>query len=370
MERALQAVTSLECLSSIAVLTQADSVNGQDLSERGMTSFSTGSGTGIHSSREDHTDLGKLLNGHMVHENFTSLELDENLLGRATLSSPHTPLIGHIQRQFSSSANVSLSCATLISHSSLEERSFTGTYHELHESSHSSQRPLPAEILSKTDIPSQQQYSRDHPHSSPHDSHYDSEHGPSPYNDQMTSPHAASFTGDGLTDTFSSEVPIITQHLLTAQIEVPLSGVINAQSHWGNLPVNLADPSMFSTFLSSDGHLLSTSLSTPQAVSHSEPSQPTFSTVTPNSSIMLPGLPQTSFSGLSPPPSELMDSPPSKQQLPQFIAAFGHQLTSHSGIPKDLQPSHSSIAPPAGFTVTGATATSTNNTSSSITKSN
>ncbi|XP_077304647.1 INO80 complex subunit D [Lithobates pipiens] len=371
LERALQAVTSLECLSSIAVLTQADGVAAQDLSERGMTSsFSAGSGTtGIHSlSRVDHTDLGKLLNGHMVHENFSSLELDENLLGRATLSSPPTPLSGHIQRQFSSSANVGLSSATLISHSSLEERSFTGTYHELHESSHSSQRHLPAEILSKTEnlITSQQQYSSDHPHSSPHDSHYDSEHVPSPYSDQITSPHAASFAGDGLTDTFSSEVPIITQHLLTTQMEVPLSGVVNAQSHWGNLPVNLGDPSTFSTFLSSDGHLLSTSLSTPQAVSHSEPSQPTFSTVTPNSSNMLPGLPQTSFSGLSPPPSELMDSMPSKQQLPQFIAAFGHQLTSHSGIPKDLQPSHSSIAPPAGFTVTGATATSTNNTSSSI----
>ncbi|KAM9305920.1 INO80 complex subunit D isoform 2-T2 [Gastrophryne carolinensis] len=373
LERALQAVTSLECLSSMVVLTQSDSVTGQDLSDRGMT-FSASSGTtGIHSmSREDPADFGKLLNGRIVHENFTSLELDENLLGRATLSSPSTPLSGHIQRQFSSSANAGLSSATLISHSSLKERSFTGTYHELHEGSHSSQRALPAEILSKTEnvIASQQQYSSDHPHSSPHNSHYESEHDPSPYSDQITSPHAASFSGDGLTDTFPSEVPIITQHLLTTQIEVPLSGIVNAHTHWRNLPVNLGDPTTFSTFLSTDGHLISTSLSTPQAISHSEPVQPTFSTVTPNSSNMLPGLPQTSLSGLSPSPSELMDSTTSKQQLPQFIAAFGHQLTSHSGIPKDLQPSHSSIAPPAGFTVTGATATSTNNTTSSITNTN
>ncbi|XP_063788728.1 INO80 complex subunit D [Pseudophryne corroboree] len=369
LERALQAVTSLECLSSIVVLAQSDGASSQDLSDRGIPSFSTGSGgQDIHSlSRGDHADLGELLNGRMVHENFTSLELDENLLGRATLSSSSAPLSGHIQRQYSSSVNVGLTSATLISHSLLEERSFTGTYHGLH----ASQRPLPAEILSKAEnvITSKQQYSSEHSHSSPHGSHYDSEHVPSPYSDQMTSPHAAAF-GEGLAVTFSSEVPIITQHLLTNQMEVPLSGVVNPRTHWGNLPVNLSDPSAFSTFISSDGHLLSTSLSTPQAVSHSEAAQPTFSTVTPNSSNMLPGLPQTSFSGLSPPPSELMDSTSPKQQLPQFIAAFGHQLTSHSGIPKDLQPSHSSIAPPAGFAVTGATSTSTNNTSSPFTKPN
>jgi hypothetical protein len=77
---------------------------------------------------------------------------------------------------------------------------------------------------------------------------------------------------------------------------------------------------------------------------------------------VLPGLPQTSFSGMGP-SAELMASTSPKQQLPQFSAAFGHQLSSHSGIPKDLQPSHSSIAPPTGFTATGATATSTNNAS-------
>ncbi|XP_075464660.1 INO80 complex subunit D [Ascaphus truei] len=359
LERALQAVTSLECLSSIAVLTQADSVTGQDLSDRGIATFSTSAGgPEIQSlSREDPTDLGELLNGHIVHDNFSSLELDENLLGSATLSSSS----GHIQRQFSSSANVGLTSASLISQSSLGERAFPGTFHGLHEGSHVTQRPLPVELLSKADdlITSRKQYSSEHSHSSPQGSRYDSEHVPSPYSDQITSPHAASYSGDCLAATFSTEVPIMAQHLL----EVPLSGVVNSRTHWGNLPVNFGDPSAFSTFISSDGHLLSTSLSTPPATSHTETTQPTFSTVTPNSSNMLPGLPQTSFSGLNTPPSELMDPTFSKLPLPQFSAAFGHQLTSHSGIPKDLQPSHSSIAPPTGFAVTGATATGTNNSS-------
>ncbi|XP_053327032.1 INO80 complex subunit D [Spea bombifrons] len=370
LERALQAVTSLECLSSIAVLAHSDSVTGQDLSDRGIAAFSAVSaGPEI---RDVPADLGELLNGRMVHENFTSLELDENLLGSDTLSSPSAPLSGHIQREFStSSANVGLTSAALISQSSLEEGAFPGTFHGLHEGSHATQQSLPAEILSKADdlITSQQQYNNDHSHSSPHGSHYD-KHVQSPYNEQITSPHDTSFSSDSLAVSFSSDVPIITQHLLTSQLEVPLCGVVNPRTHWGNLPVNLGDPTAFGTFLSSDGHLLSTSLSTPPTTTHSENTQPAFSTVTPNSSNMLPGLPQTSFSGLSPPPSELMDSTSPKQQLPQFIAAFGHQLNSHSGIPKDLQPSHSSIAPPTGFTATGATATSTNNSSTLFTSPN
>uniref|UniRef100_A0A8C5QSA9 INO80 complex subunit D n=1 Tax=Leptobrachium leishanense TaxID=445787 RepID=A0A8C5QSA9_9ANUR len=367
LERALQAVTSLECLSSIAVLAHADCVTGQDLSDRGITAFSTG-----QEIREVTADLGELLNGRLVHENFTSLELDESLLESATLSSSSAPLSGQIQRSFSSSANVGLTSATLISQSSLEERPLLGAFHGHHENNHATQQPFPAAILTKADdlITSQQQYGRDQSHSSPHRSHYDSEHVPSPYNDQITSPHTTSFASDSMPTTFPPDCPIITQHLLTTQIEVPLAGVVNTRTHWGSLPVNFSDSSAFSTFISSDGHLLSTSLSTPPTTSHSETTQPAFSTVTPNSSSMLPGLPQTSFSGLSPTPSELLDSVSHKQQLPQFIAAFGHQLTSHSGIPKDLQPSHSAIAPPTGFTVTGATATSTNNSSTSFTSPN
>ncbi|KAM6348809.1 INO80 complex subunit D isoform 1-T6 [Alca torda] len=373
LERALQAVTSLECLSTIGVLTQTDGVPVQELSDRGIGVFSTGAGApGMQSlSREVNTDLGELLNGRIVHDNFSGLELDENLLRSATLSNPPTPLAGQIQGQFSAPANVGLTSATLISQSGLGERAFPGQFHGLHDGSHASQRPHPAQLLSKADdlITSRQQYSSDHSHSSPHGSHYDSEHVPSPYSDHITSPHTTSFSGDNLAATFSAEMPMMAQHLLPTQLDVPLSGVVNPRTHWGNLPVNLGDPSPFSNLLGADGHLLSTSLSTPPTTSHSETTQPAFATVTPNSSSVLPGLPQTSFSGMGPASAELMASTSPKQQLPQFSAAFGHQLSSHSGIPKDLQPSHSSIAPPTGFAVTSATATSTNNASAPFTTS-
>ncbi|KAI1237098.1 hypothetical protein IHE44_0014353 [Lamprotornis superbus] len=356
LERALQAVTSLECLSTIGVLTQTDGVPVQELSDRAIGVFSTGAGApGMQSlSREVNTDLGELLNGRIVHDNFSGLELDENLLRSATLSNPPTPLAGQIQGQFSAPANVGLTSATLISQSGLGERAFPGQFHGLHDGSHASQRPHPAQLLSKADdlITSRQQYSSDHSHSSPHGSHYDSEHVPSPYSDHITSPHTTSFSGDNLAATFSAEMPMMAQHLLPTQLDVPLSGVVNPRTHWGNLPVNLGDPSPFSNLLGADGHLLSTSLSTPPTTSHSETTQPAFATVTPNSSSVLPGLPQTSFSGMGPASAELMGSTSPKQQLPQFSAAFGHQLSSHSGIPKDLQPSHSSIAPPTGFAVT------------------
>ncbi|XP_029462181.1 INO80 complex subunit D isoform X1 [Rhinatrema bivittatum] len=373
LERALQAVTSLECLSTIGVLTQTDGVPIQELSDRGIGVFSTGAGaSGIQSlNREVNADLGELLNGRIVHDNFSSLELDENLLRSATLSNPSTPLSG----QFSAPASVSLTSATLINQSALGERAFQGPFHGLHDGSHASQRPHPAQLLSKADdlITSRQQYSSDHSHSSPHGSHYDSEHVPSPYSDHITSPHTTSYSNDNLAATFTAEVPMMAQHLLTSQLDVPLTGVVNPRTQWGSLPVNLGDPSPFSSIICADGHLLSTSLSTPPTTSHSETIQPVFSTVTPNSSSVLPGLPQTSFSGMGPSSSELMASSSPKQQqspLPQFSAAFGHQLSSHSGIPKDLQPTHSSIAPPTGFTVTGATATSTNNVSVPFTTPN
>lgn len=365
LERALQAVTSLECLSTIGVLTQSDGVPVQGLSDRGMGVFSGGTdASGIQSlSREVNSDLGELLNGRIVHDSFSSLDLDENLLRSASLSNPPTPLAGQIQGQFSAPASVGLTSATLLSQSALGERAFPGQFHGLHDGSHASQRPHPAQLLSKADdlITSRQQYSSDHSHSSPHGSHYDSEHVPSPYSDHITSPHT-SYSGDTMAATFSAEMPIMAQHLLPSQLEVPLGGVVNPRTHWGSLPVNLGDPSAFSNLLGADGHLLSTSLSTPPTTSNSETTQPAFATVTPSSSSVLPGLPQTSFSGMGP-SAELMASTSPKQQLPQFSAAFGHQLSSHSGIPKDLQPSHSSIAPPTGFTVTGATATSTNNAS-------
>lgn len=110
LERALQAVTSLECLSTIGVLSQSDGVPVQGLSDRGMGVFSTGTdASGIQSlSREVNTDLGELLNGRIVHDSFSSLELDENLLHSAPLSSPPTALAGQIQGQFSAPAALAL----------------------------------------------------------------------------------------------------------------------------------------------------------------------------------------------------------------------------------------------------------------------
>ncbi|XP_078536421.1 INO80 complex subunit D [Lissotriton helveticus] len=362
LERALQAVTSLECLSNIGVLSHSDGVAVGELTDRGIGVFSTGIGpSGLQSlTRDVHTDLGELLNGRIVHDNFSSLDLDETLLRSSSLSVSSVPLGRHIHGQFSAPANVSLTSVTLVSPSGLGERTFPGSFHGLHDSSHSSQRSLPVQLLSKVEdlITSRQHYSSDHSHSSPSGNHYDSEHVPSPYSDHIRSPHTASFTGDSLAASFSTDGPLMAQHLLSTQLEVPLSGVVNPRTHWGNLPVNLGDGSPFSNLLSADGHLLSTSLSTPPTTSHSEVIQPAFSTVTPNSTSVLPGLPQTSFSGLGPSSTEMVASTSPKLQLPQFSAAFGHQLGPHSGIPKDLQPSHSSIAPPTGLT--GATATSTN----------
>uniref|UniRef100_A0A671RVS6 INO80 complex subunit D-like n=1 Tax=Sinocyclocheilus anshuiensis TaxID=1608454 RepID=A0A671RVS6_9TELE len=112
------------------------------------------------------------------------------------------------------------------------------------------------------------------------------------------------------------------------------------------------NPAQFGNLLSAETHLLSTALSTPPSTSHSTILQPTAA---------LSALPQPGLTGLTSPSSspssrDLLTPTQPKLQLPQFSAAFGHQLASHSGIPKDLQPSHSSTAPPTGFTITSATA--------------
>ncbi|TRY88863.1 hypothetical protein DNTS_016943 [Danionella cerebrum] len=97
------------------------------------------------------------------------------------------------------------------------------------------------------------------------------------------------------------------------------------RSSWSTgLALSLSDSTQFNSLLSSETHLLlSTALSTPPSTQ---------------------------------PPVLLPSSSSTKLQLPQFSAAFGQQLASHSGIPKDLHPSHSSMAPPTGFSITSATA--------------
>uniref|UniRef100_H3B670 INO80 complex subunit D n=1 Tax=Latimeria chalumnae TaxID=7897 RepID=H3B670_LATCH len=377
LERALQAVTSytasLECLSTIGVLAQTDSVGVQELSDRGIGVFTEAAAAGIQTlSREVNSELGELLNGRIPTENFSSLELDENLLHPVTLSNTSGPIAGSIQGPFPPPANVSLTSTSLMNQSTLGERNFSAHFHGLHESSHASQRTHSAQLLSKAEelISPRQQYSSEHSHSSPHGSHYSSEHVPSPYSDHITSPHTTPYSGDNMAATFPAEVPLMAQHMLPAQLEVPLS----TRTQWGNLPVNLSDPTTFSSLIGAEGHLISTSLSTPPSTSHSETIKPTFATVTPNSSNALSSLPQANFStvttGGSVASSDLMACNPTKQQLPQFSAVFGHQLTSHSGIPKDVQPSHSSIAPPTGFSAAGATTTSTNNVSAPFSTQN
>uniref|UniRef100_A0A671MTR4 KANL2-like probable zinc-finger domain-containing protein n=1 Tax=Sinocyclocheilus anshuiensis TaxID=1608454 RepID=A0A671MTR4_9TELE len=135
------------------------------------------------------------------------------------------------------------------------------------------------------------------PDSAPPGSHYSSEHVPSPYKDHISPTHGASYQTDP---------PLL--------LEVSLSGAPGPpRTSWNNLPLSLTDPAQFGL----------TGLTSPSS---------------------------------SPSSRDLLTPTQPKLQLPQFSAAFGHQLASHSGIPKDLQPSHSSTAPPTGFTITSATA--------------
>ncbi|MGH0163009.1 UNVERIFIED_CONTAM: hypothetical protein FKN15_044151 [Acipenser sinensis] len=382
LERALQAMTSytasLECLSSMGELTQSDTVGVQELSvHRGMGVFSTPavSGSGMTSLGRAvvNSELGDLLNGPIPSENFSSLELDENLLHSANSQFPAPP------PPTPSSSTVSLTDTTtsnpLLNQSPLAERTFPPPpFPGLHVGSHASPRTHPSQLLGKAEelLSPRQQYGSEHSHSSPHGSHYSSEHVSSPYSDHITSPHPTSFPiGDSsnMAAPFQAEAPLMVPPILSGQLEVPHSGVpINPRPQWNNISMNLTDPIQFGNLIGSDGHLISTSLSSPPSTSHSVTIQPPAA---------LPALPQTNFSGLpaamgsSAAPSsslhDLLTSKPPKQQLPQFSAAFGHQLSSHSGIPKDVQPSHSSTAPPTGFTVAGATAASASNVTSPFT---
>lgn len=242
------------------------------------------------------TGIGDLLNGRMASETFPNLELEGNLL--------HAPTDHHFPT--SSSTQPTQSSATTPSTNpsgGLTERTF-------------SRAPKPD--------------------SSPPGSHYSSEHVPSLYRDHISPPHDASYQTDP---------PLL--------LEVPLSGVPGPpRTSWNSLPLSLTDPAQFGNLLIAETHLLSTALSTPPYTSHSTILQPTAA---------LSALPQPGLTGLTSPSSspssrDFLTPTQPKLQLPQFSAAFGQQLASHSGIPKDLQPSHSSTASPTGFTITSATA--------------
>ncbi|KAL0963874.1 hypothetical protein UPYG_G00314690 [Umbra pygmaea] len=302
---------SLVCLTSMAELAHADGVD-----HRAMAAVFPG--PGVQSG-----GMGDLLNGRIPPENFSSLELEDNLLHSAgghfsPVTSPQQP---SAQGQPAPSGPSLTSSTPTVAHSTLSERAFPRTH---------------TPLLAKPEAPTP----------SPQSSHYGSEHVPSPYSDHMSSPHAASFQTDS--------------RLL---LEVPLSGVPGPpRSTWNNLPLPIADPTQFGNLMGPEGHLISTSLSTPPcSTSHSVTLQPMAA---------LSAMPQSGLTGLTAPPApsppsssprDLLTSTQPKQQLPQFSAAFGHQLASHSGIPKDVQPSHSSTAPPTGFSIASATAASATN---------
>ncbi|XP_015225984.1 PREDICTED: INO80 complex subunit D isoform X1 [Cyprinodon variegatus] len=320
--RALQAMgsypDSLVCLTSMADLASADGVDN-----RALTVFPGPVQPG---------GMGDLLNTRIPAENFTSLELEDNLLQAAgNHFSPSLPSQPANQPPPSCSTLTSPSSVAattsipLLTQTSITERTFSRTH-----------------VLAKSEVSA----------SSPQVSHYSSEHVPSPYSEHISSPHAASFHTD---------TPLL--------LEVPLSGVPGTpRSTWNNLP--LTDPTPFGNLIRSESHLITTSLSTPPATTHSVTLQPMAA---------LSAMPQGAVTGLTAPPvpssssssshEHLLTPTQPKQQLPQFSAAFGHQLASHSGIPKDVQPSHSSTAPPAGFSIVSATTASANSATPPFTQS-
>uniref|UniRef100_A0A674MES1 INO80 complex subunit D n=2 Tax=Takifugu rubripes TaxID=31033 RepID=A0A674MES1_TAKRU len=316
--RALQAMGSypdtLVCLTSIGDLASSEGVD-----QRTMAAFPGPVQPG---------GMGDLLNSRIPTENFTSLELEDNLLRSTeshfnTLPPSQPPTSG--SNLTSSSPTVAPPTTPLLTQTSVTERTFSRT-HAPH-------------VLAKSDLPT----------SSPQGSHYSSEHVPSPYSDNISSPHTSSFQTD---------TPLL--------LEVSLSGVPEPpRSSWNSLSLPLTDPSQFGNLIGSETHLISTSLSTPPATTHSVTLQPMAA---------LSAMPPSGLTGLTTPPvsssssHDLLTSMQPKQQLPQFSAAFGHQLASHSGIPKDVQPSHSSTAPPAGFSIVSAAAASANSSTPPFTQ--
>ncbi|XP_023836628.1 INO80 complex subunit D isoform X2 [Salvelinus sp. IW2-2015] len=293
--RALQAGLMGSYPDSLVCLTSmAELAQADGVDHRAMAAVFTGPGV-------QPGGMGDLLNGRIPVGNFS--ELEDNLLHSAG---------GHF------SPSVSPQQPTARGQTPPSGPSLTT-------STRTVPRTHPPHILAKPEAPT----------SSPQGSHYCSEHVSSSYNDHMSSPHANSFQTDS---------PLL--------MEVP----ITPRSSWNNPPLPLTDPTQFGNLIRPEGHLVSTSLSTPPS-SHSVTLQPMAA---------LSALPQSGLTGLtalpapSPPPHDLLISTLPKQQLPQFSAAFGHQLASHSGIPKDVQPSHSSTAPPTGFSIASATAASAN----------
>ncbi|XP_061736134.1 INO80 complex subunit Da [Nerophis ophidion] len=302
--RALQAMGSYP--DSLVCLTSiGDLTNSEGVDHRAMTVFPCAVQPGV---------MGDILASRIPAENFPNLELEDNLLQSAGGHFPPSPPSQPTDLPRTSSAATAGRCATSLN--AAAARTFA--------------RAHPPHIKS------------DSMASPPRGGHY-GEHVPTSYGDQMPSPHASPFHTDA---------PLL--------LEVP-------RSSWNNLPLPLADPTQFGNLMGPESHLITTSLSTPPAATHS---------VTPMAA--LSAMPQSGLAGLAaPPPCALplsshdpLASLQPKLQLPQFSAAFGHQLASHSGIPNDVQPSHSSTAPPSGFSIISATTASAIGASTPFTQSN
>ncbi|XP_077392206.1 INO80 complex subunit D-like [Festucalex cinctus] len=300
---------SLVCLTSIGDLAPSEGVD-----HRAMTVFP---------GAVQPVGMGDILHGRLPTENFPNLELEDNILQSAAGHFASSPPSQHTDLPQTSAA-VAPATGPLLTQ--VPDRTFA--------------RARPPQTLAKSDAPAT---------SSPQAGRYAGEHVASPYSEQIPSPHAGPFQTDA---------PLL--------LEPPRS------SSWNNLPLPLADPAPFGNLVASESHLISTSLSTPPACSHS------LNSLTLQPLAALSALPPGGLAGLAAPPAPPSSSPHDpltssqpKQQLPQFSAAFGHQLASHSGIPNDLQPSHSSTAPPAGYSIVSATTASANSAASApFTQSN
>ncbi|XP_051567659.1 INO80 complex subunit D-B-like [Myxocyprinus asiaticus] len=108
---------------------------------------------------------------------------------------------------------------------------------------------------------------------------------------------------------------------------------------WGVLTLPLSDSSQFHSLFASDSLLMSTTLSTPLTPMPSAPCQPNLAlSALPQSSQTVVVTRSTPASSPSSPASELLSPTRSKHLLPP--------LFNHCGIPADLQPHHSTPAPP------------------------
>ncbi|CAL8369314.1 unnamed protein product [Arctogadus glacialis] len=350
--RALQAMgsypESLVCLSSMGDLAPSDGVD-----HRALGGFPGPPPPGA---------MGDLLNGR-----FPGLELEASLLQAGSAPHHHHHLHHHhfpppsLPSAPPPGAGASLTSVALSSASSSSTASSAGATSSpaLLSPSSLTERTLPPQGHACPPAPAPPPAAA----AAPGGSHY----VPSPYSDHISSPGATAAA-------FHADPPLL--------LEAPLGGgPCPPRPPWNSLSISMGEPSPFGHLSCVGGHLVSTSLSTPPAAAaatHSVTLQPmaALSATPPRGLAGLTAAPGRSPS-LSPAAAgghDLLTStqPRQQQQLPQFSAAFGHQLAPPpSGLPKDVQPSHSSTAPPpAGCSQASATGAGANSAQPPFPQSN